>query len=287
MALTEQRITSNGIEIYDKVKVAIDRLKAFEPENGYWVGDSGGKDSCVATTLCKMAGVKHQSHYSLTTVDPPKLVKFIKEFHTDTIIDFPKESMWKLIERKGFPPTRMIRYCCDELKESCGKGNVIVTGVRWAESVKRKANRHLVDIGKGSSRINYNDDNDESRKQVENCYRKSTTTVNPIIDWEDEDVWEFIKKYNVPYCKLYDEGYKRLGCIGCPLSSNQKKELEEYPSYKKAYLTALGKMLETRKRKGLGCDNQFSSVQSCYDWWIGESGKEEETFDGQIEIGEE
>lgn len=70
------------------------------------------------------------------------------------------------------------------------------------------------------------------------CPTKGKHIINPIIDWEEDDVWEFIKAYNVPYCTLYDKGYKRLGCIGCPMSTNKKNELEAYPKYKQAYIRA-------------------------------------------------
>lgn len=72
MALLEYRITKNGYEWYDKVKVAIERIKAFEPAEGYWLAYGGGKDSVVCKALCDMAGVKYQAHYSCTSVDPPE-----------------------------------------------------------------------------------------------------------------------------------------------------------------------------------------------------------------------
>ena len=90
-----------------------------------------------------------------------------------------------------------------------------------------------------------NNDNEESRKMVEQCYKQSKTVVNPIIDWSTDEVWEFIKEYDIPYCKLYDEGYKRLGCIGCPMGTNESriKDFERYPKYKQAYIRAFDKMI--------------------------------------------
>src|SRR5690606_8641628 len=114
---------------------------------------------------------------------------------------------WNLIPKKKIPPTRLIRYCCSELKESQGKGFITVTGVRWAESSNRKNNQDLISIftKKKENTLLLTMDNDENRRTVESCYRTQKTLLNPIIDWLDEDVWEFIKAENIPYCSLYDE----------------------------------------------------------------------------------
>lgn len=143
------RITFDG-EI-DMVQRAIDRLQAFESKEGYYLAYSGGKDSIVIKRLAEMAGVKFEAHYNVTSVDPPELVRFIKK-QKDVFFDIPKDkngkpiTMWTLIAGRKMPPTRLARYCCSDLKEASGKGRLTITGVRWAESARRKNNRHLVDI---------------------------------------------------------------------------------------------------------------------------------------------
>lgn len=128
----------------NKVDVAIKRFQTFEPEEGYYLCFSGGKDSVVIKALADMAGVKYDAHYNVTSVDPPELVYFIRSHHPDVIWDYPRDkdgnrvTMWNLIPRKKMPPTRIVRYCCEVLKESGGEGRFVVTGVRWAESARRK-----------------------------------------------------------------------------------------------------------------------------------------------------
>ena len=142
----------------DKVQVAIDRLKSFEPQEGYYQAFSGGKDSVVIKALADMAGVKYDAHYTNTTVDPPELIHFIKEKHPDVEIVVPKDkdgnyvTMWKLIRKKKLPPGRTLRYCCAVLKESQGYGRMTITGVRWAESVNRKYNQGEITIYKGKDK---------------------------------------------------------------------------------------------------------------------------------------
>lgn len=274
----------------EKVRSAIDRIKTYEPQEGYWLAFSGGKDSMCVKGLCDMAGVKYEAHYSLTSVDPPELVKFIKSM-PDVSIDVPRypngkqKTMWSLIEDNMYPPTRLARYCCRELKESAGDGRITITGVRWAESNNRKNNQGVATIASKKAAKEFSgissfsqttrggiiltNDNDESRRLIEQCYKRYRTTLNPIIDWEDDDVWRFIKSNNIPYCGLYDEGQERIGCIGCPMADRQRsKQFARWPTYKKAYMTAFKKMVDKRNKAGKASDASFADAESVYHWWM-------------------
>ena len=115
----------------DKVQVAIDRLRLYEPPEGYYLAFSGGKDSVVIKALADMAGVKYDAHYQHTSVEPPELVRFVREHHSDVSIEWNKDkdgnriTMWNLIPQKYFPPTRIARYCCQALKEHGGMGRAV------------------------------------------------------------------------------------------------------------------------------------------------------------------
>lgn len=262
----------------DKVQVAIERIKMFEPPEGYYVAFSGGKDSQCIYHLCKESGVKFDAHYNITGIDPPELVYFIRENYPDVIRHQHEKSMFQLMEEKGLP-TRLVRFCCAELKERGGQNRFVITGVRWAESAKRKNNRTLVEFdaygsqskkAKEQREIFLNSDNDEKRNMIENCITKSKHVLNPIIDWTDTDVWNYIRSRNLKYCKLYDEGYTRLGCIGCPMSSSKREDLKRYPKFAENYKRAIARWLpgyleraEKQGRKPL-----FTTVDEWYSWWI-------------------
>ena len=156
--LGQTKIATDG-EICDKVELAIKRLRAFEPQEGYWVAFSGGKDSQCVYHLCKMAGVKFDAHYAVTSVDPPELVKFIKTHYPDVRFEYPRDSkgnvitMWNLIPKKCIPPSIVVRYCCEELKESAGEGRFTVTGVRASESRNRKLNQGVITVPQAGKRF--------------------------------------------------------------------------------------------------------------------------------------
>ena len=260
------------LNIYGKSKLemSIERLVLFEPPEGYFLAFSGGKDSCVIKVLADMAGVKYDAHYNHTSVDPPELIRFIKECHPDVAIDYPRDkdgkriTMWNLIPQKKMPPTRTMRYCCEKLKEGGGKGRFVVTGVRWAESTRRKNARAGLEIDNGSKRrMQYDPDNPPDEVMMRTCPTKRKHILNPIIDWTEDEVWEFIRKYDVPYCKLYDEGFKRIGCVGCPMSVDRKKEFERYPKFKRNYLSALGRMLDNLDRKTI-----WKTPEDVMNWWL-------------------
>ena len=220
-------------ELIKKEKRAIEILKTFQPDEPYYGCYSGGKDSDTIYILSKLAGINVEFHHNLTTVDAPETVNYVRS-HDDIIIDKPERSMWRLIVDKKFPPTRLYRYCCEELKERGNVGRIKITGVRWAESAKRRERQGLVVLRGGVSaaenaaaenaaayRLNkyggviLNDDNDEERRTVEMCYRTRQTLVNPIIDWTDDDVWAYIRDRHLRLPDIYDKGVVRTGCMGC------------------------------------------------------------------------
>jgi phosphoadenosine phosphosulfate reductase len=235
----------------DKTEIAIDRIKAFCPPEGYYVAFSGGKDSIVILDLVKKAGVPFDAHYNITGVDPPELVRFIRDNFREVKRHKPEITMWQLIVKKMMPPTRKIRYCCEYLKERGGSNRLVVTGVRWAESLRRS-----------------------KRMMVETCFKDSKKHyIHPIVDWTDEDVWKYIKDNNVKYCSLYDEGFKRLGCIGCPMAGRTErlKEFARWPGFEKKYRAAFEIAAKLKiQRLGNNFDNgaRWQNGEAMFNWWL-------------------
>lgn len=232
---------------------------------------SGGKDSDVLLELAKRSGIEFEVHNSHTTVDAPPTVyhirKKFRELELKGIkceIEMPTykgqpTNMWKLISQKLMPPNRHIRYCCSVLKETGCPNRVISTGVRKDESRSRSERTEIETYAtKKENAIRTNrevmlmNDNTESRKVIEHCQFKGKIVVNPIIDWSHRDIWEYIRSEHIEYNPLYNNGYDRVGCIGCPLANkcSRKSEFNDFPQYKKLYINAFDKMLENRLAAG-------------------------------------
>lgn len=115
---------------------------------------------------------------------------------------------------------------------------------------------------------------------------KGSTVVNPIYNWSDDDVWNYIHANHIQTNPLYERGYKRVGCIGCPLATYKEKlkEFADYPGYKQLYVNAFQKMLEVGIANGKDYSRQ-DSTWTCgrcvFDWWIQQNKYEAA---GQMEL---
>ena len=289
--------------IRNKIEISIERIKNFEymalqiNPAGYYVCVSGGKDSSVIQELCIMAGVKCEFVHNFTSVDHPETIYFIRR-EKERIeklgfiyrIEYPRDSngvlktMWNLIPKNGLPTMKQ-RWCCKELKEWGGIGRYCITGVRWDESNRRSADRALHEItGKRKDEtIILNNDNDMKRRLIESCIPKRKFVLNPIIEWTDFEIWEFIKSTNIPYNPLYHSGYNRIGCIGCPQSARLEFELNNNPKYKSAYFRAAKKWIEHRIERGLEHNNIMSSPERYFEWWLKLNRSKERDYENIFE----
>lgn len=281
---------------------AIERIKMASEMSLHYYGKplvctySGGKDSDVMLELFKRSGISFEVHNSHTTADAPQTVYHIQEifqglelqgirceidYHRRT--EGGRTTMWNLIPERLMPPSRRMRYCCSELKETGCANRMIATGVRWAESNKRKEREAFESISKNRNRkIRITDekmlltDNDDTRKLFEQCQLKAKTVVNPIIDWEDRDIWDYYWYECKTHNPLYKMGYYRVGCIGCPMASKKRwKEFADFPKYKQMYINAFNRMLEVRKSRNLG--GNWKNGEEVFLWWM-----EDKNISGQM-----
>ena len=240
-----------------KVDKAIKLLRLYRPT---YIAYSGGKDSGCIKRLCEMAGVDAVPHYNVTTMDAPELVRFVREQKDVKWNRQPKSMMARLVERSNGAPTRMSPWCCEEYKEAGGRGHVAVVGVRVEESPRRR--------GLWKTVIPKN---------------RGDHVLCPICYWTTEDVWSFHEMEKIPYCCLYDEGFYRLGCVGCPKAGckNQKAEFERWPGFERSWKRGIfghwAKYHKTQKKDGgfYYCA-KYKTPEAYFNWWLNDTDQQEE-----------
>ena len=238
--------------LQDKINHAIEVLKKAEKlalkysDEGFHLAFSGGKDSQVIYELAKMAGVKFKAYFYKTSVDPKPLLSFIRINYPDVIWIRPEMTMFQLILKKKNLPTRKSRFCCEYLKEKQGLNRVVIIGIRKAESTQRKKRIEFTSECKGGCDKNL---------------------LSIILEWTDSDVWRFLAMRDIFVCSEYKRR-RRIGCIGCPMSRNRCRELEDFPNVKKAYINTCQKIIDQYPDSTFA--KNFRNGYDAYKWWMSE-----------------
>jgi len=148
-------------------------------------------------------------------------------------------------------PMRNRRWCCEIIKEAGGMGRVVVVGNRRAEGNIRSSQKCF-----------------EKHRKLDKAF------LRPIIDFDDYDIWQYIKENNLPYCSLYDEGFKRLGCVLCPYERNIEREEYYFPKIVNLWKLSCNRIVEATKargyknKRGEPVKHRFETGQELYDWWV-------------------
>lgn len=258
--------------LQNRIDYSIALLRRAEPlalkmdERGFHLAFSGGKDSQVLYHIAEMAGVKFHAEMQVTTLDPPELMAFVRKNYPDVKLNRPEINFYKLIEKKKMLPLRQVRYCCSVLKEQAGAGTCTLLGVRSAESAKRATRKEVEQIGKKGELFNLDQWNRNNEQGIECVGGKDKIVISPIFNWTNRDIWEFIRGNNIEYCKLYDEGFHRIGCLFCPMKSDKikAKERQRYPKVERTIKRSIQDLIDTNGY----FDNHNASADEIFDWWV-------------------
>lgn len=247
---------------------------SLDPENGFYLAFSGGKDSQCLYHVAKLAGVHFKAHMNLTSVDPPEVIRFVKTQYPEVELIKPKMSIYEMAKKKHHLPTRKYRWCCAEFKETSGAGKVTLLGIRKAESARRAKREEISTTIKGKRNGETFDQWSEHEESMVACVSgKDRILVSPIIYWTERDVWEFLNVNGIPHCELYDEGYTRIGCICCPMSQAQQKakEIKRWPHVKRNWIKTIQWLIDNGY-----INHNFTEAETGFRWWI--SGKSYKEF---------
>lgn len=212
-------------------------------EDGCYVAFSGGKDSTVLLHIVRSQYPGVLAVFNNTGLELPEIVQFVRS--VDNVIELrPRIPFHQVIDKYGWPviskeqaqfisefrntkseklrdlrwngrengrskisecwkylvdsPFKISHKCCDRLKKDPAKrfekqtGKVPMLGVMAGEGQLRAQRSHVC-----------------------NLYDAKRPMSKPLIHWTEEDIWEYIREFDVRYCKVYDEGWERTGCIFC------------------------------------------------------------------------
>lgn len=240
--------------------------------NGFYLAFSGGKDSQTLYHVAKLAGVKYEAYFALTTLDPPELVNFVRTYYPDVTIVRPELTFTHLCIKKKALPTQFMRFCCAALKETKGIGRVTLTGIRKQESVKRSKRNEAETIATKEKRFSGTfeqlDEFTRTKETDAQCIGgRDKIVINPIIEWTTADVWYFLNDVvKVQHCSLYDKGWRRIGCLFCPMASTKEiiRQGKEYPKYKDSIIRTIHRLRDG----GYMSDYMDLTDQEIFDWWI-------------------
>ena len=228
----EQALQKASRRLRDKMIYSVNLLQKAESlalaygggNFGYYLAFSAGKDSQALYHIAELAGVKFDAHMNLTSVDPPEVIRFVKQAYPEVDLIKPKKSIYQYAIEKQILPTMRVRWCCAEYKENAGAGRVTLIGIRHQES-SRRAKRNEVEISnrkfsgtlegldeyrqelkakqaRRKSKKNGVNITNADQEQTLGCISgKESILISPIIHWTEQDVWEFLNKVmEVPHC---------------------------------------------------------------------------------------
>lgn len=262
------------MNLQQKIDYSIDLLRKSEPlalrldpQDGFYLAFSGGKDSQALYHIAKMAGVKFRAHMNLTSVDPPEVIRFVKRQYPDVELIKPRMSIYDMAKKKHMLPTRVFRWCCSEYKETSGAGKITLIGVRNEESFKRSKRKEF-EVSSHKFSGNFDQWSEHEESMVACVGGKDKILVSPIIHWTERDVWKFLNEVvKVPHCKLYDEGYRRIGCILCPMSNRKYKlrDAQRFPHVRKKWIDTIQWLINNGY-----LNHNFTDAETGFKWWISE-----------------
>jgi len=261
----------------------------YDANDGFFLAFSGGKDSQALYHVAKLGEVKFKAHMNFTSIDPPQVIRFVRTQYPDVVTHAPEKSIFALAVDRGILPSMRIRWCCADLKETAGAGKVTLIGIRKQESTRR-AKRHEVEVSnrkfsgsldefevwqkdqiekkeqklirkmqKEGKKVNEDEFSLQTDNEVRCINCKDSILISPIFEWTEQDVWYFLNEVvKVPHCELYDQGYKRIGCILCPMSQYKQKvkEMKDFPHVKRGWIKAIKEI-----RRGGGISRRIYLVE--------------------------
>lgn len=224
-------------------------------EGKVYISFSGGKDSTVLLDLTRGMYPDVKAVFFDTGLEFPEIRAFVKTFQNVEWIR-PKRSFKDIVETYGYPiiskeqsqyirqvrdgqPEQVRRFIANDKHFSVGNKYRYLVDAPFkiserccyhmkkgpAKSFERKSGLHPI-VGTMAT---------DSRLRLQtylahgcNAFDSARPMSLPMGFWKEEDVWAYIHTKNLPYCSIYDIGYKNTGCVFCAFGAHLQKEPNKF-----------------------------------------------------------
>lgn len=240
-----QRLQALPLE--QKISLTERRIKEFYDyfSGQVYVSFSGGKDSTVLLHIVRRLFPDVPGVFVNTGLEYPEIVEFVQTIDNVTQLR-PKMPFTEVIKKYGYPVvSKEVAQKINEIRITKSdklrnkrlhgdeKGNGKIPE-KWKYLIDApfKISHKCCDIMKKSPIKKYERLTErksivasmaaESRLREQTYIKKGCNSFDgkrpmslPMAFWAEQDIWQYIKKYNVRYSKIYDIGEKRTGCMFC------------------------------------------------------------------------
>jgi 3'-phosphoadenosine 5'-phosphosulfate sulfotransferase (PAPS reductase)/FAD synthetase len=226
--------------------------------DGVYLAYSGGKDSEVLLHIIRKLYPDIPAVFSNTGLEFPEIVSHVRS-HDNVIEIRPKMPFHKVIEKYGWPViSKSVSMAISRYRNTkrpdqkeYRKYGKIVNGKKLTAGTIPKKYWHMIDAPfkisdacceqlkkspfkrferrtglKPMIGIMSGDSNNRKRdilKRGCNVYDAKAPQSRPLANWDEKDVYDYIRAFSVEICSVYKEGYDRTGCVFCMYGLQQEQ----------------------------------------------------------------
>lgn len=232
-----------SLPLESKILKSKTRIREFynHYDGAVYVSFSGGKDSTVLLDLVRQEFPNVKAVYVDTGLEFPEIKEFVKSIDNVETLR-PKKTFLQVLNEYGYPviskeialtidyARKGSQWAIDRLNGKHSYGNH--ASYKWLLKAPFKISSKCCDVMKKSPIKGYEHSTglhpivgtmaSEGGQRLSGYLRTGCNSFNgerpmskPLSFWTDKDIWEYIHKYNIKYCHIYDKGYERTGCMFC------------------------------------------------------------------------
>lgn len=275
------------LDLDTKIHIAESRVLEYVQKMGgkdhVYISFSGGKDSTVLLHLVRSIFPDVVAVFSDTGLEFPEIKEFVKSVDNCITIR-PKLSFREILLKYGYPIVS--KEVCDTIyyskknsnsfrfKQKLSgelKGKSMYDQSKWAylldapfdcnanccRLMKKEPFREFKKINKKYPIIGTTVSESLLRKRAWtlngcNNFTKGNEKSAPLSLFTENDIWAYIRKYNLAYSKIYDMGYKRTGCVFCAFGAHLEKPYNRFDQLKLTHPNLYNYMMKPIDQGGLG-----------------------------------